>query len=344
MLTVRSLRVRPVDLPLARPIQTAAGVIPTSPLVLLDVETEEGVSGRSYVFCYTPVAMAAVAAALTELDLAGEDLAPVPLWDKLRRRFRLLGASGVLGLALGAIDMAAWDAHARALELPLVELLGASAGTRVAAYAGLSSMRPADAAREAQERLARGFTALKVKVGGADAELDVLHALPGVPVMVDYNQTLTRAEARRRLRDLEGEGLVWIEEPLAAADVEGLAALAAEFDTPIQAGESWWGPEEAARSLAAGGSDYVMLDVARIGGVTGWLRAAALVETAGVPLSSHAYPELSAHLLAASPAHHRLEYTDHTGPLITEPLAVRDGYVMPGPPLTWDEDAIARFG
>src|ERR1700759_5539051 len=123
VLTVRSLHVRPVDLPLERPIQTAAGEMPTSPLVLLDVETEEGVTGRSYVFCYTPVAMAATAAALRELDLAGEDLAPVPLLDALRRRFRLLGASGVLGLALAAIDMAAWNAQPRAASRPLVELL-----------------------------------------------------------------------------------------------------------------------------------------------------------------------------------------------------------------------------
>src|ERR1700759_1353799 len=96
VLTVRSLHVRPVDLPLERPIQTAAGEMPTSPLVLLDIETEEGVTGRSYVFCYTPVAMVAVAAALDRLELNGADLAPVPLWANLRGRFRLLGASGVL--------------------------------------------------------------------------------------------------------------------------------------------------------------------------------------------------------------------------------------------------------
>ena len=330
-----------MNLALERPIQTAAGEMATSPLVLLDIETEEGVTGRSYVFCYTPVAMAAVAAALGEFALEGADLAPVPLWDALRRRFRLLGASGVLGLALGAIDMAAWDAQARAAERPLVELLGGRADTAVAAYAGLRSMRPADAASEAEELLAAGHTELKVKLGGADGDLDVIRALPDVPLMVDYNQTLTRAEARRRLLALEGEGLQWVEEPIGADDVEGLAALAAESDTPIQAGESWWGPGEAARSLAANGSDYVMLDVARIGGVTGWLRAAALVETAGVPLSSHAYPELSAHLLAASPARHRLEHTDHTGPLITEPLPVSAGHVTPGPPLTWDEAAVA---
>jgi mandelate racemase len=335
VLTVRSLRVRPVNLPLERPIQTAAAEIPTSPLVLLDIETEEGVTGCSYVFCYTPVAMAATAAALGEIDLAGEDLAPVPLWNALRKRFMLLGASGVLGFALAAIDMAAWDAQARAAERPLVELLGGSAETPVAAYAGMRSMRPVDAAREAEEWLAAGHRELKVKLGGRDPDLEVIGALPDVPLMVDYNQTLTRAEARRRLWALEGEGLQWVEEPIAAEDVEGLAALAAEFDTPIQAGESWWGPGEARRSIEAQGSDFVMLDVARIGGVTGWLRAAALAETAGVPLSSHAYPELSAHLLAASPMRHRLEHSDHTGHLIAEPLVVKDGFTTPGPPLTW---------
>ncbi|MBI3302147.1 MAG: hypothetical protein HYZ72_08750 [Deltaproteobacteria bacterium] len=116
-------------------------------------------------------------------------------------------------------------------------------------------------------------------------------------LMADYNQSLAVAEAVRRSAVLDNEGLYWIEEPTLAHDYLGHAQISREVKTPIQIGENWWGPHDMAKSLAAGASDYVMPDAMKIGGVTGWLRAAALAELAGLPISSHLFPEISAHLL-----------------------------------------------
>ena len=354
-LTIRGLRVRAVDVPMPRPIQTASGEMPTAPLVLLDLETEEGVTGSAYAFCYTPVALGPVRDALAALgpELSGRPVAPLVLWDALRARFRLLGAAGLLGLALNAVDMAAWDALARAAGRPLAVLLGGQASARVPAYGSLKSMRPAAVAAEAEEVLATGVRELKVKIGAGTLadDLEVLATLrdvagDGIGLMVDYNQSLPVAEALARLERLDAEGLRWVEEPVLAEDVAGHARVAAAARTPIQAGESWWSPHEAARSIAARGSDHAMLDVARIGGVTGWQRAAALAHAAGLPISSHIYAELSVHLLAATPGAHRLEYLPDAAPVLREPLRLEDGYAVvpdaPGTGVAWDEDVVAR--
>src|SRR3954470_4705461 len=327
---VRALGVRAVDLPMARPTHTAAGAITSTPLALIDLETQDGVVGTTYVFCYSPPGLAAVVAALREIDLAGAPLDG--LWERLRNRFRLLGTSGVIGLALNGIDMAAWDARARAAGKPLTELLGGRAGTSVTAYGSLKSARPGDPAGEVRERAPAGFGAYKLKVGGGSLDDDlaaiaaVREASGGARLMVDYNQSLDYDEALARLRRLDAEDLEWIEEPLPAEDVAGYARLCAAIATPIQAGESWWSPEEAERNLAAGACALAMPDVARIGGVTGWLRAAAAAEQAGVPVSTHNYPEVGVHLLAAVPNAHLLEHLDKTSPLV-RPLAIAGGRI-----------------
>jgi mandelate racemase len=210
------------------------------------------------------------------------------------------------------------------------------------------------AAAEAEELLERGFTALKVKVGGRDlaADLETVHALrkvagDGVRLMVDYNQSLSVREAIERARVLDDLGLHWIEEPTRADDVEGHARIAAAAETAIQLGENWWGPDDMARSIAAGASDHVMLDVMKLGRVTGWLQAAALARAGSLPASSHTFPEVSAHLLAVTPTAHYLEYLDHAGPVLTEPVRVRDGHVLiseqPGSGVDWDEAVLSRL-
>jgi mandelate racemase len=353
---ISGLTARAVDVPMRRPIQTASGEIPTAALVLLDLHTREGVTGSAYAFCYSSLMVRPVREILAglEAELAGRPLVPLELHDALRARFRLLGSTGLLGLALNAVDVAAWDGVARAAELPLATLLGGGPGARIPAYGSLKSMRPADAAREAEEVLAAtGVRELKVKVGAGtiDDDLAVLSALrevagDDVRLMIDYNQSLSVPEARARLDRLDAEGLGWVEEPVHADDAEGSAAIARAARTPIQAGESWWSPAEAARHIAAASSDHVMLDVGRIGGVTGWTRAAAIAGTAGRPVSSHIYAEVSAHLLAATPGAHRLEYLPEAAPVLREPLEVRDGVVTvsaePGNGLRWDEGVVER--
>jgi mandelate racemase len=145
---------------------------------------------------------------------------------------------------------------------------------------------------------------------------------------------------------LDDEGLAWIEEPTLADDFAGHARITGRARTPIQMGENWWGPHEMAAGLAAGASDLGMPDAMKIGGVTGWQRAAALADAAGLPISSHLFPEVSVHLLAASPTAHWLEYVDWAAPILQQPLVIGNGCATapdtPGSGVAWDEAAVAH--
>jgi mandelate racemase len=354
-LTIRGLNVRAVRVPLSQPHPTAGGTVSEAPLVLVDLLTEEGIVGSAYVFCYTPLALEPVARLVTNLEavIAGMTLAPLALERALQARFRLLGPQGLTGIAMAAIDMAAWDALARAAGVALVRLLGGE--PRLTPVYNSLGMGGVDlAAREAEESRSAGFRGVKYKIGYPDAQTDlaVVRAAQkaggdDLVVMVDYNQSLDVPEAVRRGRLLDGEGIGWIEEPTTADDFVGHAQIAREVTTPIQTGENWWGTHDMVKSLAAGASDYVMVDLMKIGSISGWLRAAALAEPGGVRLSSHLFPEVSVHLMAVTPSAHWLEWLDLASPILQEPLRIEDGYAAPhdtpGSGITWNEEAVTRY-
>ncbi|MDS4071763.1 MAG: enolase C-terminal domain-like protein [Defluviicoccus sp.] len=354
-LLVRGLSVRAVDVPLRRPIRTASGTIETAPLVLIDLYSDADVVGHSYVFCYKRVALKPVAQLTANLEslIEGQALAPLDIDGMLQQRFRLLGPQGLTGIAMAGVDMAAWDALAKARGVPLANLLG-GAPRCIPAYDSLGMGGAKIAAREIAESAALGFTAAKIKIGYADVKDDVAAIRAarraggdGFQVMVDYNQCLSVPEAIRRIRVLDDEGLAWIEEPTRADDFAGHALIAAEAKTPLQLGENWCGIHDMAKSLAAGASDYAMPEAMKIGGVTGWLRAAALAQAAGTPVSSHAFPEVSRHLLAVTPTCHWLEALDLAGAILQDPVKIERGYaIMPtasGTGIEWDEDAVDRY-
>jgi mandelate racemase len=356
-LTLRELRMRAVQVPLRLPLQTSGGTVRVAPLALIDLITEEGVTGRAYLFCYTPLALKPVVQLLQNLSafLKGDAVAPLEIDLKLQRTFRLLGATGLNAMAMAGIDMAAWDALARAAGAPLVRLLG-GVPRRVPAYnsCGLGLIGAPRAAAEAVELLEKGFSAIKVRLGYPDlrTDVEVVRAVrrainDSVQLMSDYNQALSVAEALRRVDALRDEGLAWIEEPTRADDHEGHAQIRRKARVPIQIGENWWGPHDMAKSIAAGSCDLGMPDAMKIGGVTGWLRAAALAEAAGMPISSHLFPEVSAHLLAVSPTMHWLEYVDWAEPILQTPLRIDNGDAVmpdvPGTGIEWNEDAVRQF-
>jgi len=252
--------------------------------------------------------------------------------------------------------MCAWDALAQAAGLPLVKLLGGEVKP-VRAYnsCGLWIQPVGQLADDAETLVAEGgFTALKLRVGRDDAAEDVA-AVRAVKkrvgdkiiVMCDYNQRLTVNEAIRRGRMLDGEGLYWIEEPVRHDDYAGCARIAADLRTPIQAGENLVDTFELINALEAKAMDYVMPDLQRIGGITGWKRAAAITHAYGMDMSSHLFPEYSAHLLAVTPTAHWLEYMDWAVPIVTEPIQVKDGYALipdrPGSGIVWNEEAVKRY-
>jgi mandelate racemase len=282
----------------------------------------------------------------------GDEVAPLDIERKLRAKYTLLGVHNIVLFAMSGIDMAAWDALAQAQGLPLARLLGA-APRPIPAYNsnGLGILPVKDLEREAVELLEEGFRAVKLRLGRQEAsqDMDALRAVKrvigsGIVLMVDFNQGLTVAEAIRRGRMIDAEGgVAWIEEPVRADDFAGCARIAREVATPIQIGENFMGPEQMAQALAAGACDYVMPDAQRIGGVTGWLRAAALAQAAGVEMSSHLFPEVSAHLLTATPTCHWLEFVDWAGPILEQPLRVKDGFVFPQGKPAWNENAVQKY-
>jgi mandelate racemase len=356
-LTVRSVTTRGVRVPLNFPLGTSAAVVPAAPLLLVDLATEEGVTGRAYVFGYTAAGTRAIAGLVAEAVEAvrGKPVAPALLGPRLGRRYALLGVAGPVRMALSALDMALWDAVAAAAGLPLATLLGA-APRPVPAYdsRGLGLKPPGELAAEAERLALRGMGAIKLRLGHPTLaeDLEALRAVrgavpEGLPILTDHNQALDGPEALRRGRALEAEGVGWLEEPIRHDDYRGAAALARALDLPVQIGENFNGPEAMAAALEAGACDLVMPDVSRIGGVTGWMQAAGIAAARGVPMSSHLMPEVSAHLLAATPTAHWLEYVDWADAILTETFTIENGCVLvpdrPGTGIVWDEAAVGRL-
>ncbi len=356
-LTIRAIRAVAVEVPMRHVLGTSQGAVRTAPLLLIDLETEEGVTGRSYLFCYVRAAAAAIAAMLVEIERAvkGERVAPLDLWKRLARRFTLIGVQGIVRMAMAGVDVACWDALAIALGQPLAALLGGSPRpVRTYNSNGLGLMEAPALADEAAELLEGGFEGVKLRLGYprlAD-DTSAVRAVRDrigseVALMVDYNQALTVAEALERGRALDAEGVTWLEEPIRHDDYAGAAKLARELATPLQLGENFSLVHGMEQALAARACDLVMPDLERIGGVTGWQRAAALAAAHGIEMSSHLFPEVSAHLLAATPTAHWLEYVDWAAPVLAEPLRVVDGAVVapdrPGNGLAWNAEAVARY-
>ena len=344
-----------------RPLDTSATRMPAAPFVLVDLYTDEGVTGRAHVFCYLEVAAGMIRQVLAAAGplLAGERLQPERLGRTCRDHFTLLGVQGVVGMALSALDVACWDALARAADLPLSRYLGGGSDS-VRAYNsnGLGlSCAGVDAgliAAEANALLAEGFDAVKIRLGRPDPQQDlsavraVRAAIPAqARLMADYNQALSVAQALERGTALEAEGLYWLEEPLRHDDLRGSAAVAEALRTPVQAGENFCGPDVLATAISMAAMDYAMVDLMRIGGVSGWLRAAAFAQAGAMPMSSHLYPEVSIHLLAATPTAHWLEYVDWAETFVRAPLDVSAGRAgvpaTPGTGVCWDEDAVGRY-
>lgn len=355
VIKIATLRARAVNVPLKYPVRTSVGVVDTSPLVLIDLVTDQGATGRSYLFTYTPLALEATRQMVMTLGalLIGQPVAPVALEQRLAGRLRLLGRTGIAAMACAGLDMAAWDALAVAQGMPLVELLG---GERrpIRAYDSHSmdgeTLGVERAARSAHE----GFAAIKTKIGYATLAEDVrivraLRKTVGdeVALFVDYNQSLTVPEAVTRIRALESEGVSWVEEPTLQEDYAGHARIRSQVNVPIQMGENWFGTDEMAKALDCGATDLAMPDAMKIGGVTGWLRAGALAQARGTPMSSHIFQEVSAHLLAVTPTAHWLERMDLAGPILAQPLRFHAGNAEisdePGTGVAWNEDAVSRY-
>src|SRR6478672_7044653 len=357
-LTLKSVTVRPLLLPLSRPVVARIGRFDQWPIIAIDLYTEEGIVGRSYLEPYVTNSMRAIVPVIEDLCAAriGKPLAPLDDFQAMRKTLNFVGYEGIAMIAVAGIDMAIWDALAQAAGMPLAVMLGGSLGS-VPAYNsnGLWLTDVSTLAKEAQELVAEGqFKGLKLRLG-RERLADDLAALRAVregagdeiKLMVDFNQGLSLGDALARCQALDDAGLYWFEEPIVYNNLSGYAQLARELKTPVQIGENFYGPRAMYDALAAGACDYVMPDLMRIGGVTGWLRTAPVAAAAGIQVSTHLYPEVAAHLMRVTETAHWLEWQDWADPILKEPFPVRDGRIeianRPGAGIEWDERAIDRY-
>ena len=358
-LTWSSVDVRTVVIPLRRPVISKVGRFDEWPLILIDLHTAEGVTGRAYLEPYLLQSTRYITPAIQDLAAArkGKPLRPLDDFQAGRKSLNLVGYEGITMIAVAGLDMAAWDALSKDAGMPLARFLGGDIG-RVPAYNSNGLWLGQEAAglgREARELVDEGgFTGLKLRLGRDRLE-DDLQALRSireavgeeVKLMVDFNQGLTLGDALRRCHALDDAGIYWFEEPTTYDNLAGYAQLARELRTPVQLGENFYGPRDLLQFLAAGAGDYVMPDLMRIGGVSGWLRSAPIAAALGIQVSTHLYPEVAAHLMRVTETAHWLEWQDWAYPVLKEPFEVADGHLSvpdrPGCGIEWDERAVAKY-
>jgi mandelate racemase len=218
---------------------------------------------------------------------------------------------------------------------------------------GLWLREPKAVAEEAlQLRDEGGFKGLKLRLGRENRADDLATIVAvrkavgdEVRLMVDFNQGLSLAEALHRCHAIDDYDLEWIEEPIFYDNLDGFSQLAAELKTPLQIGENFYGPREMHKALQKKACDLVMPDFMRIGGVSGWMRAAAIAGAAGIPMSTHLYPEVAAHVMRVTETAHWLEWQDWADPILQRPYLIKDGLLeipdVPGVGIEWNEDVVA---
>lgn len=346
-----------LSFPLPTPFRAAIRTIPTVDYVLARVRTAGGLEGVGYAFAFgrdEAAVLAACARLAGDRALGLDALATDATWDALHRSLALLGATGPAIVGLAAIDIALWDIKAKAAALPLWRLLGAARESiPIYGSGGSLDQSPARLAEEmAGYAASTGCRAVKLKLGhGRDGDHARLAEVrrevgPDLRLIVDGNQQWSVGDAIAAARDLAAFGIWWLEEPVAASDIAGCAAVRAAAAIEIATGETNFTLAETTRLIEARAADILMPNLARLGGITPWLRFAAAAHAAGMPVASHVYPEINVHLMCAVPNALILEHVPWWPRLSRSSLAIRDGVATPptapGLGIELDVDVLAR--
>ena len=326
--------------------------------LLVTVIDDEGRAGTGYAYTIGTGGSSVLALMHDHLAprLLGRDpIAVEAIWKDLFFHTHATAVGAITSLALCAIDTALWDWRAHALGLPLWQLLG-GAQARVPVYTTEGGWLHLDVAQlidQTNAAKAAGFRGAKIKVGRPHASEDVARLAAvreavgaSFDLMTDANQGFTRDEARRRAAAFASIGLAWLEEPLPAEDIEGHVELARSTAIPVAVGESLYHPAQFREYLARGACSIVQADVARIGGITPWLKVAHLAESFDMPICPHFLMELHVSLACAVPNGKYVEYIPQLDELTTSRLTIESGMAVapttPGIGVEWDFDAVER--
>ena len=346
------------DLAVERPRTDAIQAFIKQETIFVEIETDDGFQGTGYAYTIGTGGRAVLQLLRVDLlhRLIGEDARQIEaIWQKLFWATHGTVVGAITSLALAAVDIALWDLRGKALGQPLW-LLAGGANPRVPLYdteGGWLHLSTEDLVAGARQSIAQGWPGVKLKVGKPSPfeDLERLRAVreavgPHVHIMVDANQSMTYPEAKRRARLFEEIDLFWFEEPLPAEDIGGHARLAASTSVPIAVGESLYAPSHFREYLTSGGAGIVQPDVARVGGITPWLKTAHLAETFNVKVAPHFLMELHVSLAAAIPNALYVEYIPQLRAITTAEMDIVDGYAIapsePGIGIAWDREAIAR--
>lgn len=361
---ITSVRTALVRLPVGEPL--ADGPRPkghTRDFITAVLQTDDGLEGLGISFLFGGVLTEALKSALDELCglVVGEDpLQHARIHQKLLTATAAAGPDGLAMVAIAAIDIGLWDLKAQALGVPVATLAG-GALPRVPTYASGALRRdytPDELQRAAARLLDKGFRQMKMQLAlpaptTLERELAMVALVreavgPGVDLMVDVNHNWSLRQALSIGPRLDPYDLYWLEDPIARDDYRGMAEVARALATPVASGESVYGLTPFRHMLEAGAVDIVMADVFRAGGITGWLRIAALAQSFNLPIVSHLAPEISVHLVCAVPNGLTVEYMPWSEILYQDTPQARDGWLQPpdrpGLGLVLAEDTLARYG
>ncbi len=324
--------------------------------IFVQIETDDGFIGTGYSYTIGTGGRAVLALLREDLlhRLVGQDARQIEaLWNKLFWATHGTAVGAITSLALAAVDTALWDLRCKAAGQPLW-LLAGGYRERVPLYdteGGWLNLPIDEIVREAEASLAKGWPGVKIKVGKPDPMEDVARLTavreaigPNIDLMVDANQSFTYTEAKRRARLFEHLNLFWFEEPMPAEDMSGHVQLAQSTSIPVAVGESIYSLSHFREYLASGACGIVQVDVARIGGITPWLKTAHLAESFNVKVAPHFLMELHVSLAAAVPNSLYVEHIPQLARLTHRGLDIVEGHAVapsePGIGIDWDFDAI----
>ena len=353
------INVRAVNVPLRKPIIAHLGSFDKWPFICVDIYTNSKIIGRSYIGPYLVDQLISIKYCIEALakNYLGKKIRPHDFYEEGFRKLSLLGYQGISLYSLSALDIAFWDAYSKAADLPLALLLGGEL-KQIRTYnsRGLWLIPLKQIDKEINELTNDGkFNAVKIRIGRDTLEED-LEAINlakkatknNVILMSDFNQCYNYDSALKRMLELDNQNLYWYEEPINYKEYENCAELSAKINTPITIGENFHGIHDLVEAINKKATKYIMPDLMRIGGISGWLKAAQIAQAYNLKFSTHLFPEVSAHLMCVTPTAHWLEWVDWASPILLDTgFNINNSYInipnIPGTGIEWNEKNLNKY-
>lgn len=357
---IERVTVEVLETPVALQYTAAGNSVASNWHVLSRICTTDGVQGIGFAVATRGRLVKALAQTALEL---GQGLVGMNVLEVEAARARMerdggwVGPGGMLSMAMATLDIGLWDAVGKILGQPLYRLLGGSRD-RVRAYASdaLWYSLPLDVLQQsAQHHVSRGYNMLKLRLGHEKSPQDEVARVQAVreavgsqvQIMVDAAESWTPVQAMPAARALQEAGIVWLEDPVDHRNLAALTRLAECLDIPVAGGEHLYGLHPFERTFESQALDIAIIDLARVGGITPWMKVAAMAEVRGIPVAGHVIPEIHVHLLSAAPNGHLAEYMPRSEPIFKTRLELEDGHLVapqaPGLGVELDEAACEKY-